>query len=138
MGLLVLDRSQLEVKSEGETLALYEAGARRGTVPVKLVDRCVIHGAQTRLDSGVLMKLAEAGATTVLMSPRNLRRVAIVLGPQHNDAAIRLAQATRVMDDNFCRSWALDVVRAKIARQRRTIRQLRQARPDARDRKSVV
>ncbi len=132
MGLLVLDRSQLEVKSEGATLALYEAGERRGTVPVKLVDRCVIHGAQTRLDSGVLMKLAEAGATTVLMSPRNLRRVAIVLGPQHNDAAIRLAQATRVMDDAFCRSWALDVVRAKIARQRRTIQQLRQARPDAR------
>ena len=53
MALLVLDRSQLEVKSEGDTLALYENGVRRGTVPVKLVDRCVIHGAQTRLDSGV-------------------------------------------------------------------------------------
>ena len=132
MALLVLDRSQLEVKSEGDTLALYENGVRRGTVPVKLVDRCVIHGAQTRLDSGVLMKLAEAGATTVLMSPRSPRRVAIVLGPQHNDAAIRLAQATRVMDDSFCRGWALDVVRAKIARQRRTLQQLRKARPDAR------
>lgn len=132
MALLVLDRSQLEVKSEGDTLALYENGVRRGTVPVKLVDRCVIHGAQTRLDSGVLMKLAEAGVTTVLMSPRHSRRVAIVLGTQHNDAAIRLAQATRVMDDAFCRSWAREVVRAKIARQRRTIGQLQHARPDAR------
>lgn len=60
MSLLLLDRAQLEVKAEGETLALYEAGVRRGTVPIKLIDRCVIHGAQTRLDSGVLMKLSEA------------------------------------------------------------------------------
>jgi len=99
MALLLLDRAQLEIKSEGETLALYEAGTRRGTVPIKLLDRCVIHGAQTRLDTGVLMKLAEAGVTTTLMSPRSPRRVALVLGSQHNDAAVRLAQAQRVMDD---------------------------------------
>ena len=132
MGLLLLDRAQLEVRSEGDTLALYEAGERRGTVPVKLIDRCVIHGAQTRLDTGVLMRLAEAGVTTVIMSPRQQRRVAIVLGPQHNDAAVRLAQATRVMDDAFCRQWALGLVRAKLARQRRTLQTLQGLRPDAR------
>ncbi len=132
MGILLLDRAQLEVKSEGETLALYEAGVRRGTVPIKLIDRCVIHGSQTRLDSGVLIKLADAGATTVLMSPRYPRRVAIVLGPQHNDAAVRLAQALRVVDDAWCRSWALGVVRAKLARQSRVLRLLQAQRPDAR------
>lgn len=132
MSLLLLDRAQLEVKAEGETLALYEAGERRGTVPIKLIDRCVIHGAQTRLDSGVLIKLAEAGVTTVLMSPRSSRRVAIVLGPQHNDAAVRLAQGQRVMDDMACRQWAISVVRAKLARQRRTLEHLKLARPDAR------
>jgi CRISP-associated protein Cas1 len=132
MGLLLLDRAQLEVKSEGEALALYEAGVRRGTVPLKLVDRCVIHGSQTRLDSGVLIKLADAGATTVLMSPRSPRRVAIVLGPQHNDAAVRLAQALRVMDDAWCRPWALGVVLAKLARQTRALRHLQTQRPDAR------
>jgi len=132
MSLLLLDRAQLEVKSEGETLALYEAGQRRGTVPIKLIERCVIHGAQTRLDSGVLMKLAEAGATTLLMSPRQTRRVALVLGNQHNDAAVRLAQAQRVMDDVACRQWALSLVRSKLSRQRRTLRTLQTARPDAR------
>lgn len=132
MSLLLLDRAQLEVKTEGETLVLFEAGARRGTVPIKLIDRCVIHGAQTRFDSGVLSKLAEAGVTTVLMSPRSSRRVAIVLGPQHNDAAVRLAQAQRVMDDLACRQWAGSVVCAKLARQRRTLQHLQTARPDAR------
>ena len=132
MSLLLLDRAQLEIKSEGETLALYEAGQRRGTVPVKLIDRCIVHGAQTRLDTGVLIKLAEAGVTTVLMSPRQTRRIAIVLGPQHNDAAVRLAQSARVMDDAWCRQWALGTVRAKLARQQRALRTLLAQRPDAR------
>lgn len=132
MTLLLLDRAQLEIKSEGETLALYEAGTRRGTVPIKLLDRCVIHGAQTRLDTGVLMKLAEAGVTTTLMSPRSPRRVALVLGSQHNDAAVRLAQAQRVMDDTACRQWSLALVRSKLTRQRRTLLTLQTARPDAR------
>ena len=132
MGLLLLDRAQLEIKSEGDALALYEAGQRRGTVPLKLIDRCIIHGSQTRLDSGVLIKLADAGVTTVLMSPRSPRRAAIVLGPQHNDAAVRLAQALRVMDDAWCRQWALGVVQAKLARQHRALQTLQNQRPDAR------
>lgn len=132
MGILLLDRAQLEVKSEGETLALYEAGQRRGTVPLKLIDRCIIHGSQTRLDSGVLIKLADAGVTTVLMSPRSPRRAAIVLGRQHNDAAVRLAQAMRVMDDGWCRTWAMAVVQAKLARQHRALQTLQDRRPDAR------
>ena len=132
MALLLLDRAQLDIKSEGETLALYEAGQRRGTVPIKLLDRCVIQGAQTRIDIGVLIKLAEAGVTTTLMSPRSPRRVALVLGTQHNDAAVRLAQAQRVMDDTACRQWALHLVRAKLQRQLRTLRVMQAARPDAR------
>jgi len=99
---------------------------------VKLVDRCVIHGARTRLDTGVLMKLAEAGATTVLMSPRQSRRVAIVLGPWHNDAAVRLAQAARVMDPAWSARWAAALVGAKLRRQARALRSLQSHRPDAR------
>ena len=132
MSLLLLDRAQLDVKAEGDTLALYEAGVRRGTIPIKLIDRCVVHGAQTTLTSGVLLKLAEAGATTVFMSPRQTRRMALVLGPQHNDAAVRLAQAHRVMDDTACRHWARSLVAAKMQRQQRTLQHLLNQRPDAR------
>ncbi|NRT58045.1 CRISPR-associated endonuclease Cas1 [Sphaerotilus uruguayifluvii] len=132
MSTLLLDRSNLEVRTDGAALALYEAGVRRGSVPLKLIDRCVIHGQQTRLDSGVLLRLAEAGASTVLLSPRTGRRVAIVLGPAHNEAAVRLAQAQRVMDPGWCVAWARAVVQAKLDRQARTLARWRQARPDAR------
>ncbi|GAB4403124.1 MAG: CRISPR-associated endonuclease Cas1 [Rhodoferax sp.] len=132
MSLLLLDRAQLEIRLDGEALALYESGTRRGTVPAKLIDRCVIHGAATRLDTGVLLKLADAGATTVLMSPRQPRRVALVLGPQHNDAAVRLAQAQHVFDPAACATWAAALVRAKLKRQLRTLRLWQAQRPDAR------
>ncbi|MEY2874253.1 MAG: CRISPR-associated endonuclease Cas1 [Pseudomonadota bacterium] len=132
MSTLLLDRAHLEVRSDGDALALYENGERRGCVPIKLLDRCVIHGAQTRLDSGVLMKLAEAGVGTVILSPRVGRRVAIVLGAAHNDAAVRLAQALRVMDSAWCRDWAHSVVTAKLRRQQRTLGTWLAARPDAR------
>jgi CRISP-associated protein Cas1 len=132
MSTLLLDRAELEVRLDGDALALYEAGVRRGTVPVKLLERCIIQGARTRLDSGVLLKLAEAGVATVLFSPRMGRRVAMVLGPAHNDAAVRLAQAQRVGDVAWCRDWAQQIVRAKLARQRKTLRTWLTARPDAR------
>jgi len=132
MATLLLDRAQLEVRSEGDTLALYEGGHRRGTVPIRMIDRCVIQGLQTRLDSGVLLKLAEAGVTTVLFSPRQGRRVATMLGPAHNDAAVRLAQAHRVLDLDWCLAWSRDLILAKLRRQCRAVARWIAARPDAR------
>jgi len=132
MGTLYLDQNNLEVRSEGSSLTLYENDQRRGCVPMNLVDRLVIRGGQIRLDSGVLMKLAEAGATTVLLSPRISRRVAIVLGPAHNDAAVRLAQAHRVLDSSFCVGFGQKLITAKIRRQRRTLVNAMRERPDER------
>lgn len=130
--MLFLDRSDLEVRHVDGALALYENGTRSGTVPIKLIDRLVIQGARTRLDTGVLTRLAEAGVATLLLSPRMSRQVAIVLGPAHNDAAIRLAQAQRVFDHAFCTDWARQLVLAKLRRQHRLIRAAEARRPDLR------
>lgn len=132
MATLLLDRSELEVRAVDGALALYENGMRSGTVPLKLVERLVIQGSRTRLDSGVLIKLAEAGTATLLLSPRASRRVAIVLGPAHNDAAVRLAQARRVTDEGFCAGWARQLVLTKLRRQHRLLEAAEQRRPDAR------
>jgi len=132
MATLLLDRAQLEIRTDGDTLALYEAGRRRGTVPIKLLDRVVIQGARTKLDTSVLTRLAEAGVATLLMSSRMSRRVAIVLGPMHNDAAVRLAQAKRVMDPDYCADTARELVIAKLGRQRRLLKSALALRADAR------
>lgn len=132
MATLLLDRSQLEIRADGDALALYENGRRSGTIPIKLLERVVIQGSRTQLDSGVLIKLAEAGAATLLMSPRVSRRVAIVLGRAHNDASIRLAQAKRVTDEAFCLAWARNLVAAKLRRHHRFLSKAGTDRPDMR------
>lgn len=132
MATLFLDRIDLEIRIVDGALALYENGSRRGTAALKLVERVVIQGARTRLDSGVLLKLAEAGAPTLLLSPRASRRVAIVLGPAHRDAAVRIAQAQRLSDSAFCQGWAQPLVRAKLRAQRRVLRDALQQRADLR------
>ena len=62
MATLLLDRADLEIRIAEGALALYENGTRSQTVPLRLVDRVVIQGARTKLDTRVLLKLAEAGA----------------------------------------------------------------------------
>lgn len=132
MATLFLDRADLEVRIVDGALALYEDGSRRGTAPLKLVERVVIQGARTKLDSRVLLKLAEAGVATLLLSPRASRQVAIVLGPAHNDAAVRIAQAQRITDHAFCQDWARQLVRAKLRGQQRLLRKALLQRTDAR------
>lgn len=44
MATLIIDRSNIEVRSDGAALAVYEAGERRGSVPLKLLDRVVLQG----------------------------------------------------------------------------------------------
>lgn len=132
MATLLLDRADLEVRHIQGSLAMYENGTRSGTVPLKLVDRVIIQGARTKLDSGVLIKLAEAGAATLLLSPRAGRQVAIIIGPAHNDAAIRIAQTQAALADSFCERWARQLVVAKLRRQHRLLQNAEERRPDAR------
>ncbi|AHE98419.1 CRISPR-associated endonuclease Cas1 [Thioalkalivibrio paradoxus] len=132
MATLFLDRAQLELRTDGNALAVYEGGRRRGTVPLSLLERVVVQGRQTRFESGVLLKLAESGTATVFMGARSSRQVALMLGPRHNDAAVRIAQTLRIRDADYCARWARDLVAAKLRRQYRLLIQCERQRPDAR------
>ena len=129
---LILDRNGLEVRSEGSALALYDADGRRGTVPLALLDRVVMHGAGIVLDIGVLLRLAEKGIATLLLSGRSARRVASLCGTGHNNVAARIAQAQAVGDVDFCLAWARGLVAAKLGRSRKFLHSALTERPDAR------
>lgn len=131
MATLVIDRSNIEVKSDGAALAVYEAGERRGSVPVKLLDRVVLQGT-IRLDTGVLTRLAEAGVPTVLLGGRSSRRVATLLGPAHRDASVRLAQFQCALDPGWCDAWSRRLILGKTRGQLKLLRSALAERPDAR------
>lgn len=131
MATLVIDRSNLEVKSDGAALAVYEGGERRGSVPLKLLDRVVLQGT-IRLDTGVLTRLAEAGIPTVMLGGRSSRRMAMLLGPAHRDASVRLAQFQYALDSAWCDAWSRRLVLGKTRGQLKFLRVALVERPDAR------
>lgn len=131
MSTLILDNRSLSLKAEGRALAIHEGGVRHGTVPLKGIERLVIHG-DADLGANVLGRLGEAGVTVLILAKRNLRRRAILLGPSHNDVGIRLAQALRVQDDDFRTEWANRLVSMKLRRQYRLLDRALARRPDRR------
>lgn len=131
MATLVLDNRSLELRIDGPALALYEHGERRGSLPLKLLERLILQGDLT-LSAGVLTRLAENGTAVLMLSKRHNRRLALVLGPAHNDAAIRIAQAQRVTDSGWCALWARRQIEAKSRAQLRLLKNALDHRPDYR------
>lgn len=129
MTTLYLDRKGLELKLDGAALALYENGSRLRTVPLAMLDRVVIR-AETTLSSSVLGALAEGGCAAVVLSGRHGRRLAVIHGRAHNDAALRVAQYARIQDSAWRLKWATRFVAAKLTRQQRFLERARAARPD--------
>lgn len=131
MSTLVIDHPHLTLAMEGGALRLRAQGPTQGSIPLALVDRVVLQGS-IDLNTRVLGQLAQAGVATLLLTGRQSRRVAIVLGPPHNDAAVRVAQAQKVQDAAFCTSWSQRLVLAKIHTQRRFLAHVMTTRPDCR------
>lgn len=132
MSTLVLDKPDLELRCDGAALALYEAGERRGTVPLALLERVVLLGSQVRLTTGVLARLGEAGVALLVLGRRGGQRLSLALGPRHNDAALRIAQCLAAVDEHLVLAYARDLVQAKLRAQRRTIMALLAVRADCR------
>lgn len=131
MATLILDRSNIELRADGNALAFYQPDGRRGSLPLKLLERVILQG-QITVDSATLAKLAEAGVTTLLLSRRHSRRIGLLLGPAHNDAAVRLAQAQRVSDAAWQSWWARRQVQSKLRAQLHLLTQAMSERPDQR------
>ena len=131
MTTLYLDRKGLELKLDGKALALYDGGKRARTVPLALLERVVIR-AETLLSSTVLGVMAEAGCSTLVLSGRHGRRLAVVQGRAHNDAGLRVAQYAKAHDLAWRLSWARRFVGSKLTRQRRFLEQTLLVRADLR------
>lgn len=131
MATLFLDRKDLGLRFEGNCIALYEQGEKSGTVPLHLLERVVILG-QVTLDSRLLGALAESNIGVLMLSGRNHRCTASLLGKPHNDVLRRFAQYEmyhhQAIRLRFCR-W---LVLAKLRKQRQLLSEALSLRPDLR------
>lgn len=130
-GTLLIDRKEVELRRDGARLLLYEAGRRRGSVPISHLERVVIQN-RAGLDSSVLLALAEHGVGLVVLNPRKPAAAAWLPGRSHNDAARRLAQYRLSLDEAWRSAWSAKLVARKIRAQRRLLAAALEERPDLR------
>jgi len=131
MGVLYVDRQDIEIRDEGNHLCLYEKGERRGTVPLNLLERVVLRGS-VRLNAGVLTRLAERNVGVLVLGGRHLRQVAMLLGKPNGDTRRRIAQYRWHHDEAYRAEWSLALVRMKLRSQRRLLLKAARVRPDCR------
>lgn len=116
MTTLYIDRKNLELRIESNTLAFYSESERLSTMPLNLIERLCIKG-DLQLSAGVLGKLGELGIGIVILAGRK-QQATMLLPNAKQDARRRLAQAHYADNSGFCLARAKNWVREKILRQR--------------------
>ncbi|MFI3198456.1 MAG: CRISPR-associated endonuclease Cas1 [Methylococcaceae bacterium] len=131
MSSLYLDRKNLGVKLDGQTLALYEDGVKKGTVPLHLLERVVLRG-NVQLESRVLGALSERNIGLLVLSGRNTEATAMLAAKSHGDSTRRLGQYQVSLDDALRIPVARWLVLVKVRAQQRLLREALAARADLR------
>ncbi len=131
MGTLYIDRKDVELRQTGRRLEVYEAGRHSGAIPITHLERVVIYS-RARLDTGVLIALAEQGVGLAVLNPRKSGRVAILVGRPHNDAVRRVAQYRGFLNNEWRTRWSAMLVSHKLRAQHRLLSRALIQRPDRR------
>jgi CRISPR-associated protein Cas1 len=113
-------------------VAVLRAGAERlGTVPLAAVDRLVLRGIAT-VSTRLLAELWARRVSLVVLGGRRSEIVAMMHGPTHPDADIRLCQYALHGDEQQRRRRARRLIAAKMKAQLKVLGELLASRPDAR------
>lgn len=115
MTTLIIDRKNLSLAIDGNSLVFYENGQRSATMPLTIIERICIRGDLT-LSAKVLGKLGEQGIGLVILSGI-YRQAALFMPNARKDALRRVAQAYFSQDPDFSLTQAKNWVDSKIHRQ---------------------
>ncbi|MDD2661382.1 MAG: CRISPR-associated endonuclease Cas1 [Methylococcales bacterium] len=131
MSSLYLDRKNLGIKLDGQTLALYEDGVKKGTAPLHLLERVVLRG-NVQLESRVLGALSERNIGLLVLSGRNTEATAMLAARSHGDSLRRLGQYQTSLDDGLRTPLARWLVLVKVRAQQCLLRDALAVRADLR------
>lgn len=130
MGTLYIDRKGLYIKLDGQSLAFYSNGEREGVVPLNPLKRVIIVGNVT-IDTQVLHRLSDIGASVLFLSRKRLGFRGMMHGRLHNNGILRVKQYQKSLSD-FSMEISREIVRKKIKCQREFLLSVRDNRPDLR------
>ncbi len=121
MQTLIIDRKGCRLSLAGKRIRIEAPEHQAQFIPVQMIRRMVIT-ARSEIESSVLGALAAAGASVILLSPRDHRRTALVMPPHGGDHALRLLQYRAVTESNMVLEVSRAIVRMKLTGQWRALR----------------
>lgn len=115
MGTAYIDRKDIHIKLDGQSLAIYSNNAREGVIPINPLKRVVIIG-NIMLDTNVLHRLSDNNISVLFLSGKTMRFRGMLHGKLHNNGVLRLKQYEKTLT-NFSKETALHIVSTKIKNQ---------------------
>jgi CRISPR-associated protein Cas1 len=133
MTTVYIDRKGIQLDHEPGVAVLRAGGDRLGAVPLAALHRLVLRGVST-VSTRLLAELWTRRISLVVLGGRKSEIVAMMHGPAHRDADIRLCQYALHADEAQRRQRARQLIAAKMKAQLKVLRELAASRPDARHR----
>lgn len=131
MSVLYLDRPGLQLESGGQCLVLRATGERPQSVPLRSLERVIVHGA-AQIDARALAALGAAGVEVMCVSGHARGRIGLLPATGYRSAGRRLGQYAAQQSPEFRLAWSRQLLRAKLRCQRRWLTQLAGTRTDLR------
>jgi CRISPR-associated protein Cas1 len=123
MTTLFVDRNDADLDMDGDTLVVRVDGERKGTTPMRLLERVVVHG-PARMTSRLLARLAELGVGVLVEKSRYRGGGVHVVGEAAGDRRLRLAQYQILTDLSARARLSLPIVQARLAGAKATLEAL--------------
>lgn len=130
MGTLYIDRKDVELKLDGDAIALYAKGRREGTTPIKPLKRVILCGGLS-VDTRLLHRLSEEGISVLFLSGRRHHFKAILHGRLHKNGLLRLRQYEKATSP-FALGFARELVARKLEGKGLFLSEAMEERPDLR------
>ncbi len=131
MSTLYLDRKNLLLKLDCQSLALYENNEKRGNIPFHLLNRVVVRG-NAVIESRVLCALSDNSIDILFLSGRHSAAKTMAFSHSHNDVRRKLIQYDVCLDTEQRLLLSRQLVSGKLNKQLQLLKQALSLRKDLR------
>lgn len=130
MSTLLVDKRGLKLNLDGACLKITGDEEATQSIPCSLLDRVIVQ-ADTSISSSLLCRLGALGKPVLLLRGGRTEEWAVLTGRKGRDGRRRLLQYARATEEGWRERWAASLIRTKILRQARTLREAAEQRQRA-------
>ncbi|WP_353683953.1 CRISPR-associated endonuclease Cas1 [Thermodesulfovibrio sp. 3907-1M] len=112
MGTVFIDRKDIYLKTDGNSIEFYYRGKKEGSLPITPLKRVVIVG-NVKLQTTVIHKLIKNNVTVVFFTGK-LKYIGTIYGSLHNNGFLRVKQYEKSTNE-FALKLAKEIVEKKIS-----------------------